>query len=468
MGVLFQFFEYDIHFNDQLWRIIPFELDRLSSYGITAVWLPPAYKGSSGRMDVGYGPYDLYDLGEFDQKWTIPTKYGYKDQYLEAIEACHKHHIKVYGDIVLNHKMGSDGVNYVKATTVDSSSRNKKKGKSKYIEAPTQFNFDNRQNKYSAFKWTADHFTGVDYDFKSQKNAIYLLDKKKWSKRVDKENGNYDFLLGSNIDHNYPDVREELIRWGRWYKQISHIDGFRLDALKHIDYDFYKEWLYQVRDGDNLFAVGEYWHGDVKVLLKYLKHVEYSMSLFDVPLHYNFYKCSQHPDTFDMRELYKNTLLERSPMHAVTFVDNHDTQPHQGLASYIDAWFKPFAYAFILLKDAGYPCIFYGDYYGLKYTPYSCFQHTIEKLLYVKKKYGYGKEEEIVDKDQYILTRSNGIVLMMNIRKDNISRIYVGNQFSNNLFYDIFSNNEVMIDHNGYGEFKCHKRQVAVYIKKEN
>lgn len=34
-------------------------------------WLPPAYKGIGGKDEVGYGVYDVYDLGEFDQKGTI-------------------------------------------------------------------------------------------------------------------------------------------------------------------------------------------------------------------------------------------------------------------------------------------------------------------------------------------------------------------------------------------------------------
>ena len=61
-----------------------------SNLGVTVVWLPPAYKGAGGVHDVGYGVYDLYDLGEFDQKGTIPTKYGTKQEYLDAIDALQK------------------------------------------------------------------------------------------------------------------------------------------------------------------------------------------------------------------------------------------------------------------------------------------------------------------------------------------------------------------------------------------
>ena len=54
---------------------------------------------------MGYGVYDMYDLGEFDQKGTIRTKYGTKEEYLAAIRAFHAQGIRVYADIVLNHRM---------------------------------------------------------------------------------------------------------------------------------------------------------------------------------------------------------------------------------------------------------------------------------------------------------------------------------------------------------------------------
>ena len=71
-----------------------------------------------------------------------------------------------------------------------------------------------------------------------------------------------------------------------------------------------------------------------------------------------------HPIDFALRTLLDDTLVSRVPIAAVTFVDNHDTQPGQALASFIMDWFKPIAYAFILLRGAGYPCVFFGDYFG--------------------------------------------------------------------------------------------------------
>nr|WP_308215307.1 hypothetical protein [Sinobaca sp. H24] len=45
-------------------------------------------------------------------------------------------------------------------------------------------------------------------------------------------------------------------------------------------------------------------------------------------------------------------------MHAVTFVDNHDSQPEESLESWVEEPFKQSAYALILLREDGYPCVF--------------------------------------------------------------------------------------------------------------
>ncbi|MEP6725329.1 MAG: hypothetical protein ABJC98_05925 [Bacteroidota bacterium] len=41
--------------------------------------------------------------------------------------------------------------------------------------------------------------------------------------------------------------------------------------------------------------------------------------------------------------------------------DNHDTQPLQTLEAPGDPWFRPIAYALILLRKNGYPSVFYPD-----------------------------------------------------------------------------------------------------------
>ncbi len=66
-GVMMQYFHWYVDPSEDLWVKVAQESQSLADAGITALWLPPAYKGTGGD-DVGYGAYDLFDLGEFEQK----------------------------------------------------------------------------------------------------------------------------------------------------------------------------------------------------------------------------------------------------------------------------------------------------------------------------------------------------------------------------------------------------------------
>ena len=69
-GVMMQYFEWNLPNDGMLWKRLKDDASHLHEIGISAVWIPPAYKGHE-QADEGYGTYDLYDLGEFDQKGTI-------------------------------------------------------------------------------------------------------------------------------------------------------------------------------------------------------------------------------------------------------------------------------------------------------------------------------------------------------------------------------------------------------------
>ena len=158
---------------------------------------------------------------------------------------------------------------------------------------------------------------------------------------------------------NNPEVLAELDRWGAWYLALTGVDGFRLDAVKHIQFTFFLHWLENLRtvSGKPLWSVGEYWSPELADLTHYLDSCGQTMSLFDVPLHFNLMKASSSQGNFDMRRIFEGTLVGARPEQAVTFVDNHDTQPGQALQSWVQGWFKPLAYALILLRRDGIPCV---------------------------------------------------------------------------------------------------------------
>ena len=188
-----QYFEWYLECEQNLWNTIKENAEKLSRIGITALWLPPAYKGMGGKNEVGYAVYDLYDLGEFDQKGTIKTKYGSKQEYIDCITTLNQEGIEAYADIVLNHKMGADMLQTIPATKVDWGNHNLSTSNQKIVKVATKFTFPGRKHKYSDFEWNWTHFDGIDYDSGTGEHAIFKFKDKDWSNTVDEEFGNYDY-----------------------------------------------------------------------------------------------------------------------------------------------------------------------------------------------------------------------------------------------------------------------------------
>ena len=87
----------------------------------------------------------------------------------------------------------------------------------------------------------------MDWDDRRKRHEIFLLDGKNWDGEVDGENGNYDYLMGADLDMGNPEVVEELDRWGEWYVETAALDGLRLDAVKHI-FDFLPAGFSRLRE----------------------------------------------------------------------------------------------------------------------------------------------------------------------------------------------------------------------------
>ena len=74
-GVMMQYFHWYNPADGNLWNQLAESAKDLAKIGVTSLWLPPAYKGTGGGMDVGYGVYDIFDLGEFDQKGSASLRH---------------------------------------------------------------------------------------------------------------------------------------------------------------------------------------------------------------------------------------------------------------------------------------------------------------------------------------------------------------------------------------------------------
>ncbi|KAF7982385.1 hypothetical protein HWV62_28469 [Athelia sp. TMB] len=427
------------------------------------------------------------DLGEFEQKGSRATKYGTIEELKSAIKKAKEAGIVCYIDAVLNHRLGADGKETFLATEVDDADRNKEISDVHDIEGWTKFDFEGRGKKYSELQLRSYHFTGVDYDAKTEKTAIFKIkgDGKTWSKNVDKENANYDFLMGADLDHSHPEVRKDILDWGVWIVNELDAAGFRFDAVKHIDSVFIRDFVKHVREKsgkDSLFAVGEFWKDSLDSLNTYLDTFGNQFSLFDTPLHYNFKAAAEAGRDYDIRQIWDGSLVQSRAVDAVTVVDNHDTQPYQSLESWISGPFKPIAYSLILLRHDGYPCVFIGDLYGLQG------EHPFEPMaqladfIRARKEFAYGETRDYWDHAQcvgWVRTGDkaeqgeelghDGCAVVISIGDEGLKRMEVGAEHKGEVWTDVLGwhQGEVTIGEDGWAEFSCSAESVSIWANKD-
>jgi alpha-amylase len=476
-GLMIQYYNANTPADHSLWNKAKEDAKTLKKLGATAVCFPPAVKCAQGDQDMGYATYDLYDLGEFDQKGSVPTRYGTKEEYLEAVKAMQAEGINVYADISLRSKLGADKIEKLDAGEFNSKSGPQMIGNKKTVGALSGFSFSGRKSKYSKFKWNWTHFQGIDWkqdDFKKRICSLEGIEEAE----AEKDFAEYDYILGADIDFYNQEVYDELISWGQWYEKVTGVDGFRFNEVEAIPAWFIKDFISILSDSGKkeLFSVGDFWHWNKDYINGYIDGASQQTSMYDVPLHFNFHEASKAKGDYDLSRLLDGTLMLSNPDKAVTFVDNHESQPGGVLESYVRDWFKPLAYAVILLRQQGYPCMFMGDYEGIPAVKQKSKKTIMNKLLKLRKKYAYGAQHDYFDHPDVVgWTREgdqehqdSGLAVVMSDGTGGTKRMYVGRQFAGEHFADVMGNAkyDIRIDDEGCGEFYVNRDGIAVWIKK--
>ncbi len=344
---------------DSLARLAP----RIGSAGFSAVWFPGPVKGAAGGFSMGYDPYDHYDFGEYNQKGSVETRFGSRTELISAIDAFHTVGVQVFADAVMGHMNGAEQFVPVDCEPYPS-----------YPDSAwLQFDYPNGSGRY---KKNASHF--YPNQLACDVNPPY--------------HGPYDpiFKFGEVPAHTQTHVRDSLIVWGHYLRDVIGFDGFRLDAVKHIDPMFVGQWLQSVGG----FAVAEYYGStsEISTWLHYCQNVfGGDVSMFDFPLRFTLKDmCNNTSGTFDMNWLDGAGLINASisGYDVATFVENHDLD-RTGWDGSVDnghapiLYDKDLAYAYTLFSE-GRPCVFFRDYYiyGLA--------NAIDKLIWIREKFLYG------------------------------------------------------------------------------
>ena len=193
-----------------------------------------------------------------------------------------------------------------------------------------------------------------------------------------------DFPGGlKDVATEIPEVRAEMIdSYTRW-AELADLDGFRIDTVKHVEYDFWKEFATKVRarlapQGKSRFLMfGEAFDGNDKLLGSYtqegmLDSVFYFSQKFQVfrDVFSSAHDAKEQKGTEQITKLWAdrkvNYRTEPQPggigvapsKSLVNFMDNHDVSRFLFDAAGDKAALRN---AFVLLMtEEGIPCLYYG------------------------------------------------------------------------------------------------------------
>ncbi|PIB34805.1 alpha-amylase [Reichenbachiella sp. 5M10] len=210
------------------------KLDYLVDLGVNAIWLMPMSPSPS---------YHKYDVTDYV---GIHPDYGTMEDFKTFIEEAHARDIRVVMDFVINHS-----------------------------SAEHPWFLDSKTGKGAQYR---DYYVWADKDSIAEqiakKETSFDSDNiRQWHPVTEEDTVSehyYGFFYGGMPDFNYdnPAVREEFYQAGRFWLDEIGVDGFRLDAAKHIYPDdratdshaFWKEFKFEMEKANpDVYLIGEVW-----------------------------------------------------------------------------------------------------------------------------------------------------------------------------------------------------------------
>ncbi|HOT92372.1 MAG TPA: alpha-amylase family glycosyl hydrolase [Anaerolineae bacterium] len=285
--------------------------------GITGIWLMPIMKSPS------YHGYDVTDY------YTVNPEYGTNADFKRLMEEAHKRGIYVIIDLVLNHTSAQHPW---------------------FIEAQ---------------------------DPNSERRDWYLWNETGGSGWHRSPNGGYYFGLFwdqmPDLNYNNPEVTAEMLNVTRFWLEEMGVDGFRLDAIKHLIeegtqtentpatlrwfetfYDFYKSV------NPHAFTVAEVW-SPTQVVAKYTGRKVDICFEFDLAEAFKDSAFRGRPAGLMLTQ--ETVIAAYPPGQYATFLANHD-QSRTRSSMMNDEQAK--VAATLQLTFSGVPFIYYGEEIGMQ------------------------------------------------------------------------------------------------------
>ncbi len=226
------------------WDHLAKQANQLRTSGFSAIWLPPPLKGASGSFSNGYDVFDDYDLGSKNQKGTIPTRYGTREQLARCAAVMRANGLDIYVDVVANQRDGDDGHFVFEYTDAFG-----QPAKGRFSKGPDDFH-----------------------------------------PNVPEDPGVFDdrFQFGRDlapINGEGHRVFNGLLDAGDWLTRALDVQGYRLDDVKGISTEFLLPFLNHGTLAGK-FAVAEFFDGNIGFIQSWQNAVQHRSGAFDFPLRF--------------------------------------------------------------------------------------------------------------------------------------------------------------------------------------
>jgi glycosidase len=311
------------------------KLDYIADLGAEAIWLMPIHPSPT---------YHKYDVTNY---YGIHPDYGTLNDFKLLMQEAQKRDLKIIIDLVLNHT-SSEHPWFIESA----------KGKT---------------NPYRNFYIWADMDSikkiGETKEATGDSDNLYL-----WNEAAGNEEQYFSFFWKYMPDLNFdePKVREEIYKIGKFWLTEIGVDGFRLDAARHIYpeerihdsvawWKVFREEMEKVKA--DVFLVGEVW-GEAKDVAPFLKGLH---SIFNFDQCFALQSMLKSEDTNGFLDslfaTYTQYNIATDKYYDGIFTTNHDQ--NRILSELEEDIIKGKLAASIILTLPGSPFIYYGEELGM-------------------------------------------------------------------------------------------------------
>lgn len=324
------------------WKGLKNNLDYLSGMGVRAIWVSGVQQNDQGK-DTNYTPYHQYHPDNF---FKADPAMGTFQDLKDLIDACHARGIYVILDVAPNHMSDKNGL----------WGNNQQDDKQYFSNGNGTFGWWDQNNKHPA------PFDNLNYFHNN--GTINCWD-------CSPENLIGQFKGTDDLKTEDPAVQSILSKAFKNLIDATDCDGFRVDAIKHMEYNWIKQWADDMRKhaayrGKNDFILfGELFSYDNGALASFCKDPGYSFnSALFFPLSQNIKSVFvDGQNTAQLTQQLNNKgQYGEGANRLVAFIDNHDLNRialMNGGDTANDVWKLRPALSFLYLATP-VPCLYYG------------------------------------------------------------------------------------------------------------